>query len=230
MNAGEQTPPRELALAVRPCWNEIGVDGNGECQELRQFIHCRNCPVYARAGAQLLNRPAPQEYRRQWTDYLTQRRKAAAPTNTSALVLRLGAEWFGLPTKAFLEAIEPRQIHSVPHRRQGLLLGLVNVRGELWLCVSLGHLLQLEGLPSLERLRLSPRLLLAASWEGTRFVFPVDEVLGTHRFNQEELQALPPGLARSPQSYSQGVLAWRERTIGFLDAERLFAALNRNLG
>ena len=34
-----------------------------------------------------------------------------------------------------------RLIHSLPHRRQGIVLGLVNVRGELLICVSLARLL-----------------------------------------------------------------------------------------
>ncbi len=30
-------------------------------------------------------------------------------------------------------------------------------------------------------------------------------------------------------AYSRGVFAWRDHTVGFLDADALFAALNRSL-
>jgi chemotaxis-related protein WspD len=35
------------------------------------------------------------------------------------------------------EIVGPRPVHSLPHRRNPALLGLVNVRGELVICVSL---------------------------------------------------------------------------------------------
>ena len=50
---------------IYDCWNQIGVEGDGSCADLEKFIHCRNCPVYANAGLQLLNRPLPPEYRRE---------------------------------------------------------------------------------------------------------------------------------------------------------------------
>ena len=49
--------PNGQAVEIRACWNEIGVQGNGSCPELRKVIHCRNCPVYSKAGVQLLDRP-----------------------------------------------------------------------------------------------------------------------------------------------------------------------------
>ena len=36
--------------AIDDCWNRIGVRGDGSCPELKQYVHCRNCPVYS-AGA-----------------------------------------------------------------------------------------------------------------------------------------------------------------------------------
>ena len=59
-------------------------------------------------------------------------------------MFRLGAEWFALPTIAVDEVAELRGIHSLPHRRGGMLLGLVNVQGELIVCVSLARVLGLK--------------------------------------------------------------------------------------
>src|SRR5437588_9259581 len=129
---------------LRTCWSEIGVHGDGSCPELQKFIHCRNCPVYSNAGVQLLNRPLPPDYRREWTEHFARRKKTAAPAKISAVVFRLESEWLALATQAFQEVAERRRVHSLPHRRLGLVLGLVNIPGELLSCVSLARWLGLE--------------------------------------------------------------------------------------
>lgn len=217
------------ALDIQACWSEIGVYGNSTCLELPKFIHCRNCPVYSNAGVRLLNRPLPADYRREWTDHFTQRKKLAAQTNTSAVLFRLGAEWLALRTQILQEVAERRRVHSLPHRRHGIVLGLVNIRGELLICVSLGHFLGLENLPSRELLRTSHARLLVVNWEASRLVFPVDEIPGTHRFNLQELSAPPATVAKSNYCYTKGLIYWRDRGVGFLDASLLFPALNRSL-
>lgn len=146
-NEQERLWPNGQAMDIRACWNEIGVKGNGTCPELQKVIHCRNCPVYSKAGVQLLDRPLLPGYRRAWTEHFAQKRKLAAPARRSALLFRINAEWLALPTPAFQEVAERRPVHSLPHRRQGIVLGLVNVRGELLICVSLGRLLGLAGSP-----------------------------------------------------------------------------------
>ncbi len=218
-----------VAADVADCWNRIGVYGNGTCPELKSFVHCRNCPVYANAGRQALNRVLPQDYRRLWTRHFAQEKKITAQGDTSAVLFRISGEWFGLPTQAVREAAERRPVHSLPHRAEGIVLGLTNVRGELLVCVSLGHMCGLDRSPSRETLRRAHDRLLVASWNGTRFVFPADEVQGTHRFQAQELKAPPATVAKSNPTYTQGVLYWKERTVGLLDADRLFGAVNRSL-
>ena len=125
------TPAGGAPAQVYDCWKTIGVEGNGTCRELPGFIHCRNCPVYSAAGLQLLNRPLPADYRREWTEHFAQKQKLSTPLKTSALIFRIDREWLALPTHAFQEVAERRAIHTLPHRRQGIVLGLVNIRGEL---------------------------------------------------------------------------------------------------
>jgi chemotaxis signal transduction protein len=134
-------------LEPASCWHKIGVYGDGSCPELARFIHCRNCPVYSEASLQLLDRPLPAEYRREWTAHFSREKQLPLPARTSALLFRLAAEWLALPTYAFQEVAERRPIHSLPHRRQGPVLGLVNIRGELLICVALARLLGLERTP-----------------------------------------------------------------------------------
>ena len=221
--------PNGQAAEVRACWNEIGVQGNATCPELQQSIHCHNCPVYSKAGVQLLDRPLLPEYRRAWTEHFAQKKQLASTARHSALLFRINAEWLALPTPAFQEVAEPRPVHSLPNRRRGFVLGLVNVRGELLICVSLGHLLGLDRSPSRETPRRAYARLLVAKWDGHRFVFPADEVRGILRFQTPELQEPPATLAKSRLSYTRGVLHWQGQAVGLRDADLLFASLNRSL-
>ena len=223
------TEVQDQGLEIWACWSEIGVQGNASCPELRRFVHCRNCPVFSKAGVQLLDRPLLPEYRRAWAEHFAQERKSAGQAKASALLFRVNAEWLALPAHLFQEVAERRQVHSLPHRRQGSVLGLVNVRGELLICVSLGHVLGLGRVPSRKTQRTIYDRLLVAKWNEHRFVFPADEVRGIHRFQAAELQSPPSTLANSKLSHTRGVFSWQGRTVGLLDADLLFSSINRSL-
>jgi chemotaxis-related protein WspD len=217
------------AVEICACWNQIGVQGDGTCLELRKFVHCRNCPVYSNAVVQLLDRPLLPQCRHEWTEHFAQPKQLVAPATGSALVFRLNAEWLALPTQVFQEVAEPRLVHSLPRRRHNTVLGLVNIHGELLICVSLGCLLGIERAPAGPTLRRSCDRLLVANWHGNRLVFPADEVRGLYRFRMSELKEPPATLAKSSRSYTQGLLPWQGRTVGFLDADLLFSSFNRSL-
>ena len=219
----------EMSHRIHDCWNIIGVEGNATCGELSKFVHCRNCPVYSAAGIQLLDRPLPADYRREWTDHFAREKKLSTPARTSAVIFRLGREWLALPTSTFQEVAERRVLHTLPHRRHGVVLGLVNVRGELLVCASLARLLGLEPEAGAKPARTAFERLMVVNWEGNRLAFPVEEVHGVHRFHQTQLGEPPATIAKSALTYTKGVFRWRDRTVGFLDAEPLFAALNRSL-
>ena len=70
---------------------------------------------------------------------------------------------------------------------------------------------------------------MVANWGGNRIAFPVGEVHGINRVHWEKLREPPATIAKSRNSYSRGVFAWRDHTVGLLDADALFAALNRSL-
>jgi chemotaxis-related protein WspD len=221
--------PNEKAVEIRLCWNEIGVQGDSTCPELQQVIHCRNCPIYSKAGVQLLDRPLLPEYRRGWTEQFSQVKKLPGQARQSALLFRIDSEWLALPASAFQEVAERRPVRSLPHRRQGIVLGLVNVRGELLICVSLAHLLGLTRSPLRDTPRTGYDRLLVAKWDGHCFVFPADEVRGILRFHAPELQEPPATLAKSRLTYTQGILHWQDRTVGLLNAELVFSSFNRSL-
>jgi chemotaxis-related protein WspD len=226
----------ELAVAAPApdaCWNRIGVHGDGTCIELAVQVHCRNCPVYSRNARLLLDRARVHDLAAT-TRLFAAHKQTAERGERSAFLFRVGSEWLALSTTALDEVADLRPIHSLPHRRSGVVLGLANVRGELIVCVSLAQLLGIE--PLTEDLhargqsRVALRRLLVVRERGLRLAFPVDEVHGTQRYDEAELKPAPSTVARASASYSRAVLPWEERAVGLLDEELLFHSLNRNLG
>ena len=136
---------------------------------------------------------------------------------------------FSTAEEAFQEVTERRAIHSLPHRRNGIVLGLTNVRGELLVCISLEILLGLDaGTPP--ALSDEPRgRLVVAEWQGSLVTFPVNEVHGVHRFHPQDLQEVPATIARADHGLTQSILTWKDRKVGCLDEESLFSTINRSL-
>src|SRR6478672_11465316 len=128
------------ALPMADCWNKIGVRGDRSCGELLKVTHCHNCPVFAAAGRRFLDAPSPPGYLDEWTDRLAAGESDESANELSLLVFRLGDEWLALPVSVLVEVTRPRTPHRIPHRG-GLLSGVVNIRGELHLCVRLDTLL-----------------------------------------------------------------------------------------
>lgn len=220
---------------LQDCWNQVGVQGDASCPRLAEVSHCRNCPVYSSAAARLLHGEPPADYLTEWTRRLAQPRTTAQTAATrSVMIFRVGPEWLALPATIFQEIAEPRPIHSLPHRRGKILKGLVNIRGELVICVSLGGTLGIEdsggpeGRNGQRRHTVYERLLVVAT-PGGRLAFPVAEVHGIEAFPPTHAQPVPETLALASARYTGGILAWTGRSVGLLDHESLFATLNRSL-
>jgi len=214
---------------LHDCWNKIGVRGDGSCAELAKHIHCRNCPVFSQAGAQLLDRAPSPEHQREWTEHFAEPKAEKALGKLSLVVFRIGSEWFALPTPILQEVAESRSVHSLPHRRRSVVLGLVNIRGELLICVSVGRLLGLERDTRKDKPRTSYERLVVASWNGQRLVFPVDEVGGIQRCHPHEFKEVPATVSKAAATFARGILSWKDKSVGCLDEELLFTALHRNL-
>jgi chemotaxis-related protein WspD len=190
-----------------------------------QHIHCRNCPVYASAAAQLLDVETPGHYVQEWTEHIAVQKPATPVETLSVVIFRIAAEWLALPSAIFKEIAGDRLIHSLPHRRSGALLGVVNIRGELLVCTSLEHILGVDAAASAAG---SVRRMLVIQQDNARTVCPVDEVHGIERFQLQDLKQVPATLAGAAVTYTKAVLSWRRRSVGVLDAELLFHTLNRS--
>lgn len=224
MNTPSATSPARVTAPMPDCWRTIGVSGDRSCPELAQFIHCRNCPVLAEAARAFFDRPAPEGYLESWRDVLEQPETEGDSQATSVLVFRVGPEWLALPAAALVEITPPRRLHRLPHLRGKILSGLVNIRGQLQLCVSLGGLLGLDHGADTGGPAHAPRLLVVERG-GDRWVFAVDEVAGVHRVPSAELRAVPSTVSAGAMPMTAALFSFHDRTVGLLDDTRLLDGL-----
>ena len=126
-----------------------------------------------------------------------------------------------------VEVTEPRSVHRVPHRG-GLLAGLVNIRGELQLCVRLARLLGIADAAG-SRASAGRQRLMVIRRDTDQWVFPADAVDRIYRVGDHELTAAPATVARSTRRLTRGVFTRQERAVGLLDDGRLFEALRTGL-
>ncbi|MFC5473764.1 chemotaxis protein CheW [Paraherbaspirillum soli] len=215
------------ALSIDDCWNRIGVRGDASCPQLPQHIDCRNCPVQSRAAVDLLDRlpadaapangePAPHLHHHADGEF------------HSWLLFRLCQEWLALPTVLLEEVAEQRVIHSLPHRRSPIVSGLANIRGTLVVCVSLAALLGIADSHAAPSAAAHQRMLVVRR-DGQTTAFGVDEVHGTLRVAETAYKAVPTTFDHGTAHFTHAVMAWNDKTVGLLNEERLFHALDRSL-
>ncbi|WP_228533401.1 chemotaxis protein CheW [Pseudomonas sp. UFMG81] len=204
---------------IDDCWNRIGVHGNKQCPVLERHIHCRNCEVYAAAATTLLDR-----YAQVLDEPLALAAVEEGAVGRSLLLFRLGEEWLALATACLAEIAPLQAVHSLPHQRSRVLLGVANVRGALVPCLSLAELLNVPGESTSERGgRVMPRMLILAA-EGGPVVVPVDEIDGIHRLDPAQMQD-----GRDAAHFTAAVLQWRDRSVRVLDEQHLLQAVKRSL-
>lgn len=217
-----------LVMATpEPCWPTVGVWGDRSCPELPAVTHCHNCPVFAAAGRRFLDAPSPPEYLDEWTARLAKHGEAVAADVASVLVFRLGDEWLAVPVAVLVEVTRPRRPHRVPHRG-GLLAGVVNIRGELYLCARLELLLGVGAVDPAAARHDNPRLVVLRR-DGESWAFQADEVDQVRRLPAADLRPPAPTLARAAARATRGVFAAGARTVGLLDDARLFQALRERV-
>jgi chemotaxis-related protein WspD len=213
------------------CWGRIGVWGDLACPRLAEAVHCHNCECFEAAGRSLLERPADPAYLVEWSRSLAEEKGTREAATLSVVVLRLGAEWLALPTGLLQEVTEPQAVRTLPHKSGAVLKGLVNIRGELALCVSLAALLGIPDDPE-GRARLShvvwPRLVVLRR-DRDRWAFPADEVYGIQPVGRASLQPVPATVARDQSRFTQGLFAWHGHSVGLLDPDLVLYALERRV-
>lgn len=208
------------AQGIPDCWNHIGVYGDCSCREISIYAHCRNCPVYEETARDFLDRNLSEEYRQELKEELAGEQEP--PGDLPMVVFRLGSDWFALSAGFCAEITEPRKARTLPRRSGTLLLGLVNIRGEIHLCISIRKLLGIETPVEDTKGTGYPRIVLVEK-EKQCWAFPVDELHSVYRVRQRDVQNLP---GMEPVN---GIFQMEGKTVQCLDENAFFAILDRSL-
>lgn len=175
-------------------------------------------------AARLLNREAPRDYISEWTAHVAAENKTVEAGTQSVVIFRIDKEWLALSTGSLQEVMDRYTIRTLPDRRGGIVRGLINVRGELMLCIALEVVL---GMEPVEAGSPKDRLLI---FRRGHFAVQVNEVFGVHRYHPDDLRQAPATLRRaSSSSHTIGILRWEAKSVACLDDELLLYTLNKGL-
>jgi len=214
MNERRDSPPSS------DCWNHIGVRGDRSCDKLTDKSHCRHCDVYTESARNIMRRNIPEGYLQDWAAYFAVPEATAVHADQSALVFRIGREWLSLPARLAVTIADPTNIHRLPHRSGTTLLGIVNIRGKLYPCMSLASLMgiDMQEPPVQPGRRIYPRMLVM-QLEQRIYALPVQDLYGIYRYAENDLEPPPDTIASGPQRYLRGILRMDGLRIGCLDAQ-----------
>jgi chemotaxis-related protein WspD len=224
------TTTSPATIDVQDCWNVIGVNGDQSCDRLQQYVHCRNCGVYANAAQQNLARPVSGDYKKEWAAHFRQAASGGQQQDASCLVFRIGREWLSLPTRMFVSVAPIAKPHRLPHRAARGLSGIVNVGGTLYPCMSLADLLGIddsEGEAATHRHTFA-RLLLT-QWEDQAYALPVADLHGMLRYASANVQAPAATINKGLSRFLTGVITHDDMRIGMLDEALIGYQLARTL-
>ncbi len=220
----------ETSTGGEACWNRTGVWGSAQerCPRLAEITHCRNCQVFTDAGRNLLDREPPPGYLEEWAKFLAGAKKADEKGTMSIIVFRIGRELMALRSNIFKEVVSPRPVHKIPHRSDTVMLGLVNIHGELRLCFSLKALLGGEADVRHSEPETAAKMLVVQK-DGESWVFPADQVLGVFRCDDGGDPNVPVTVSKASGTYTRKVLLIEGKEVGLLDDELLLYSLQRRL-
>jgi chemotaxis-related protein WspD len=181
------------------------------------------------------NRQAPPQYLEEWVQRLAQPEERVEQDLQSLLLFRLHDEYLAVQTRTLVEVTLPQQIHTIPHRTNDVVLGLVNIRGQLRICVSAHGLLGVASpaaneptgrseAPRAVQLETSQQRMLILHERSEQWVFPVEAVLGVHRLPVTGFRPVPATFGKAG-AFSQAGFTWERHTVGYLDEARFISAL-----
>lgn len=145
----------------------------------------------------------------------------------SLIVFRLGHEWVALPTEVFFEVTDLRPIRRIPHCSGDVLKGLVNLRGQLLVCVDLAKFFDIERAPA--EINPARQKLIAINYEQQKWVFLADEVQGLCSCDMGALENLPVNMEKSTLKYFRGIGRIEGKHVYVIDEGLLFYGLERRI-
>lgn len=180
------------------------------------------------SAQRLLARAPDQKYIGEWTKLIGQKKdESTEKVEISVIIFRLGTKWLAIPATVFSEIYRNFRIHTIPQRSNSILLGIVNFRGQLALCVNMQKVLGIESIPSNHESEEKTHLqiMMAIQKEKELWVFRAAELFGIFHCDAASVQNVPPQVLKLKNNCLRGFIKWNEKQVGLLDEELLFAKL-----
>lgn len=217
---------------INNCWNTIGIWGSKlpRCEKLEQHIHCRNCNIYSEASRKVLERNLTKNYERDWASVYSQDKQEHITKKESLTIFRIGDETMAIPTEYIMSINDIGNIHTIPHQNSNILRGLINLRGELKICISLGRLLGLnKAVKSIDTMHRIYNRMVEISKDGKEYIFVASEVLGVHQTTEKGHKDVPATISQSKGTFTKSLIEWKGIDVSYLDIELIFYNLDKNL-
>lgn len=180
------------------------------------------------AAEVLLSRTASEGYMRECSTIIAKEKIPLHVEENSALVFRIENEWLALCTSVCKQVCRQKPIHSVPHMYGKILKGLVNIEGQIRMCIAMEKFLEIEAKGAQQYQNpLTHQRMIVMEKQGDLWVFPVAEVYGIYNFELEQATNLPVTLTKSLANYLKCLIVWNSFNVGLLDEELLFYSLKR---
>jgi len=206
------------------CWSKIGVWSREEekCDQLKEYVHCRNCPVFSEIGHSVFEKIAPSGYLSQWRKEIAVQATSDDSKSNSVLVFRVGCEWFALPADVLSEVANEREVHRIPRNMNRYIAGIVNINGEIKICYSLKELLGLSGEVEEDKydVRHNPKRLIVIELSEIQYVFLVDEVKGLHWYSDSDVLPVPATITTENALLLLGAVNQFDHQIAIFDVTR----------
>ncbi|NOY66756.1 MAG: hypothetical protein GXP13_05025 [Gammaproteobacteria bacterium] len=206
---------------INDCWNKIGVwrSDKNECPKLKDVIHCRNCDIYIESGLSFLNRDLPEDYCSNNTEIYKQEADEDTGEALSVIIFRSQQNWFALKTSLFIEINNDKIIHSIPHNKNTFITGLVNIRGELELCISLDALISNSSTQTDEST--NKKKLIIIKLDSGKYALKLDEILGVYRINNNHIQDAASIITGDSNHLVASSFDHKDKHVGLIDHELL---------
>ena len=162
-------------------------------------------------------RAVPAEYAAEWAATLAEVPTVEVAEQEPVVVFRLCGRTLALSARLLKAVMEPVPICVVPHRRDGVLLGLVAYGGEVLPCCSVARLLGFEDAGS------TGKMMVLEERAGVRWVVPVEAVIGVPSLLREASDGSLPG-------WSEACVRDGDEAISLLTPDTLFARMLQAAG
>jgi purine-binding chemotaxis protein CheW len=195
--------------------------------EIVMLLHRENLlrlpelPEEASPGKGAVAFDAPPEERRLFRERARELAQPLAGEDTTGrvplAVVRLRGELFGIDLQVVREFAELRGVTPAPCCPPHIL-GLLNLRGDLYTLVDLGALLELPAAGAAPAGQ-----IVVLDLPDLGIGVPVDEVLDVRYFQPGELAPVPAAARPTHAAFIQGTAPYRGRMLSILNLPRLFA-------